>query len=265
MAMPASAPLAEAATALPVTGAVLRASFLSDVVTGQIRPGERLSEESLAERWEVGRMPARETLLRLEQDGLVVRRLGSGTYLRKFNLREIVEFYDIRIGLEPLVAATASRIASDAQLEQVLQLAEAADVYDTMEPSSLDPLAHEAADRAFHDCLCTCSGLCLAPRLIELARIHLCCSAMHQRIGFLGAYTVSQPNHGPIAAALKARDPDRAARVMADHLEQAKEATLKDLRTIQARLARVRAPADSADREERPRQGAGKTRYVQDP
>ena len=260
MAISTSTPLAKAATAVPLIGAALRASFLSDVLTGQIRPGERLSEEGLAERWDVGRVPVRETLLRLEQDGLVVRRLGSGTYLRKFDLHEIEEFYNIRIGLEPLVAATATRVATDAQLEELVALAAAADAGDTLDVAFLDPLEHEAADRAFHQRLAAVSMLCLAPRIIDLASIHLSCSATHHRIGILGSYTVSQPNHGPIAAALKARDPERAARVMTDHLEHAKAATLKDLRTIEARLARVRAPAGRPLRGTRARQGAGSQR-----
>src|ERR1041385_1501439 len=126
----------------------LYTSFVTDVALGDIRPGERLSEARLAARWKVGRVPVREALLRLENDGLIVRQPNSGTYLREIGSQEIGECYDIRIRIEPMVAETATRVATDEQVQEIVQLAEAADAVGD------DPHEMEARDRSFHSRLC---------------------------------------------------------------------------------------------------------------
>ena len=59
--------------------------FITDIVHGRIRPGERLGEESLASRWKVGRSAVREALFRLEQDGILIRKPKVGTFVRKID------------------------------------------------------------------------------------------------------------------------------------------------------------------------------------
>lgn len=215
----------------------LYSSFIAEAALGEIRPGERLSEERLAARWKVGRVPVRETLLRLEHDGLIVRQPNSGTYLRKLDLPEISECYDIRILIEPMVTEIVARVASDEQLEALVRLAEVADKLGD------EPHQMGARDRQFHSRLCELSQLRLAPRIVNVARLHLRCSTLHQRISILGTYTISQPDHQPIAAALRVRDGEKAAALMREHLRAAKAAVLKDLERIKVQMESARLHA----------------------
>jgi DNA-binding GntR family transcriptional regulator len=213
----------------------LYSAFVTAVSLGEIRPGERLSEERLGALWNVSRVPVREALLRLEHEGLVIRRRNSGTYVRQVDEEEIAEIYDVRIRIEPMVAERAALAATDGEITQLLQLARTADLL------GVDPHQGEARDRAFHAQLCEVSRLRHATRILHLARLHLRCSTLAQRISMLGTFTVSQPGHQPIAAAVKAHDAHRAGEAMAEHLRAAKKATLQDFQKIRAKLETARA------------------------
>ena len=215
----------------------LYAAFLTDVSIGNIRPGERLGEQSLAARWKVGRVPVRETLLRLEHDGLVVRLPNSGTFVREIDKDEVLELYDIRIGIEPKIAFEAATLATKAQAAKLTELAELADKLED------DGLERASRDRAFHAELCEVSQRRHSSRIISLARLHLRCSTIYQRVQVLGTYTVSQPDHRPIAAAVKAHEPERAQQLMLEHLEAAKAAIVKDMKEIDRMYQRAQASA----------------------
>ena len=57
--------------------------LIAEIVTGQLNPGERLSEAGLAKRFGVSRTPIREALLQLEKLGYVVHQKNVGTIVKK--------------------------------------------------------------------------------------------------------------------------------------------------------------------------------------
>ena len=57
----------------------LHARIREDLLTGRLTAEDRLSEQALSDRYGVSRTPVREALVRLEQDGLIVR---NGTTAR---------------------------------------------------------------------------------------------------------------------------------------------------------------------------------------
>ena len=201
-------------------------TFFGELATGDIRPGDRLGEESLAARWGVGRVPVREVLLRLEQDGLVSRRPGSGTYVNQADDEEVFELFDVRIGLEPIIASAAAKAITPEQEPVLLKLASDADL---LEGSGIE---REARDRQFHRYLADISGLRHATRIVHVSRLHLRCATMHLFMSILGGYTVSGPNHMPIAQAVVAGDSREAGATMRRHLRSAKKAVARDLQKI---------------------------------
>src|SRR5262249_54155507 len=62
----------------------------------------------------------------------------------------------------------------------------------------------------------------------------------------LGTYTISQPDHRPIAAAVKAHEPERAEQLMLEHLRAAKAAIVKDMTEIDRMYRRAQAAAENA-------------------
>ena len=69
---------------------------------GVYRDGEKLSENSLAKEFKCSRTPVREVFQKLEQNGLVVIQPKSGTYVRHYSKKEIIDALEIRSYLEAL-------------------------------------------------------------------------------------------------------------------------------------------------------------------
>jgi len=70
-----------------------------DLMWGRLRPGDRLAENTLAERYEVSRTPVREALARLLADGLIERR-DRGLYPYRPRVEDLKDLYELRIMLE---------------------------------------------------------------------------------------------------------------------------------------------------------------------
>lgn len=97
----------------------LHQSEIYSIIQGRIRsgeylPGDKLSENILAAEFQCSRMPVRETLKHLEQDGLVTIQPKSGTYVRVYTPEEIRNAVEIRAYLEAL--AFTLLIEKDADL-----------------------------------------------------------------------------------------------------------------------------------------------------
>jgi DNA-binding GntR family transcriptional regulator len=72
------------------------------IISGDLRPGERLIEERLTERFGVSRPPLREALRILEQDGLVQRLPRRGAIVTPLSADDVREIYSLRWALERL-------------------------------------------------------------------------------------------------------------------------------------------------------------------
>ena len=75
-------------------------SLKSNIINGEVKPGERLSEAELASRFSASRTPVREAFLRLEQDHLVERVAQAGVRVPIFNRESIEDLYAMRSVLE---------------------------------------------------------------------------------------------------------------------------------------------------------------------
>ena len=77
-------------------------SIQQRIRSGKYTSGEKLSENVLATEFNCSRMPVREALKALEQDGLVTIQPKSGTYVRTYSNEEIKSAIEIRAYLEAL-------------------------------------------------------------------------------------------------------------------------------------------------------------------
>lgn len=79
-----------------------------EILTGLIGPGERITEEVLAERFGASRTPVRSAIVRLASDGFVEMTPRSGTVVKTRTACEIAEIYDVRAVLESMAARLAA-------------------------------------------------------------------------------------------------------------------------------------------------------------
>ena len=84
--------------------------ILNAIDIGTYRPGERLVESELAERFGVSRTPVREALQRLETQGLL-RRDGRSLIVASLDHNQMAELYEVRAELEGLAARLAAKHA----------------------------------------------------------------------------------------------------------------------------------------------------------
>ena len=91
----------------------------TDIVFGRLRPGQKLPEEELAERFAATRHQVREALSRLERIGIVVKERNKGVTVRRFGIEEVGEIYEVR---EILQRHAALRIPLPAPKESIAAL-----------------------------------------------------------------------------------------------------------------------------------------------
>ena len=77
-----------------------------------IRPGEPINDDRLADEFGFGRTPVREALKRLERERLVVAFPRRGTFATAVDMTDFADISEIRKQLEPTAAARAARTAS---------------------------------------------------------------------------------------------------------------------------------------------------------
>ncbi|MFJ2773141.1 GntR family transcriptional regulator [Streptomyces sp. NPDC087300] len=88
-----------------------------DIVSGVHERGGRLTEELLARRYGVSRVPVREALRTLEAEGFVVTRRHAGACVAEPTEREAADLLEMRALLEPLAAARAAQHRTEAHLK----------------------------------------------------------------------------------------------------------------------------------------------------
>ena len=77
------------------------------IITGNLKPGERLMEIKLASELGVSRTPVREAIRKLEQEGLVEMRVRKGAVVAPINEKDLREVLEIRKALESLACQLA--------------------------------------------------------------------------------------------------------------------------------------------------------------
>ena len=97
----------------------LRLQLERQIVSGQLRPGSRLDEAAVAERYGVSRTPVREAIRMLAASQLVEVRGRQGVVVRSIATPMLIEMFTVMAELEGLCARLAARRVNAAQLAQL--------------------------------------------------------------------------------------------------------------------------------------------------
>ena len=117
--------------------------ILEAIDVGVYKPGDRLVESELAERFGVSRTPIREALQRLETQSLLARD-GRSLIVASLDHNQLAELYVVRSELEGLAARLAARHAAVEEVRVMEQMIEAD------RKLVNDPSALARANRRFH-------------------------------------------------------------------------------------------------------------------
>jgi GntR family transcriptional regulator, rspAB operon transcriptional repressor len=201
------------------------ATLREAIVSAELEPGRRLSENELADMLGVSRTPLREALSRLRDDRLVVIVPQLGTFVTLISEDAVADAAFVREALECAAIRLTTERATHEDLED-LQANLAAQ--DRAEASG-DVEAFDALDKSLHRMLCEIGGREIAWSLSRRANGHL---ARVRRLslpepGFLGEMVAE---HRAVVAALADGDPDAAEAALRHHL-----------RMVHSSLPRLRA------------------------
>ncbi len=122
-----------------------------EILAGRMTSGQRIDQDALAETLGVSRLPVREALIALGQEGLVVTVPRKGSYVQQLERDEILDHYTIFGQVAGLAAARAVARMSEAELDELVTL------HDTMHAST-DVAERERLNHAFHRLINTACG-----------------------------------------------------------------------------------------------------------
>jgi DNA-binding GntR family transcriptional regulator len=211
-------PEAGAGTARPLDNRTLweqvRDRLREDILAGRLEPGTELSEVALAREFGTSRGPLREALGRLASEGLVTITPRRGAVVAQLSRDEFIDAYQVREALETLAVRLAVPLMSDAEISHLRELCELMDraaranevhVFFETNNSFHEALVRGSRNRKLHDVHRMLVGQMVPylPRSLELR----------------GNLQQSVAEHHAILAAIEERDSERAARLLAEHIE----------------------------------------------
>jgi DNA-binding GntR family transcriptional regulator len=189
------------------------------IVRGDLAPDARLVEADLSTTFEMSRGAVRTALIRLEQDGLVVREPHRGARVRRVSDGEAVEILQARGVLEGLAARQAAERIDDAGAARLHScIARQRDLLETG-----DLLGASEVNAELHAALLELSGHATAMRLIESLNAQTV-RYQYRTILIPGRPGASVAEHAAIVEAVTARDGDEAELAMRRHLFNVAEA-----------------------------------------
>ena len=187
--------------------------ILEAIDVGIYKPGSRLVESELAERFGVSRTPIREALQRLETQSLLTRD-GRSLVVASLDHNQMAELYVVRTELEGLAARLAAQHASEQEID-VLQQMVGADRTWTHDASALS-----RSNKRFHKQLHLASHNRFLVQQLDL---------VHRSMALLATTSLAVEGRGPVAldehqaivTAISERNGAAAYQAVRQHLSQA--------------------------------------------
>ena len=190
-----------------------------------LQPGRPLSERYVSEWLGIGRMPVREALMRLREEGLVISVPRRGYYVSAISADDAREIYEMLEGLESMAVKLAAERAQAADIERLEEAVRQQE--DALSRDDLD--AWVTADERFHDAI------------LEIARnrrIQRTIEPLNAQLHRLRLFTVrlrpkptrSVKEHRAELEAIKARNPDLAREIHQAHRAHARDVMVEVIR-----------------------------------
>ncbi len=193
--------------------------ILNAIDVGTYKPGDRLVESELADRFGVSRTPIREALQRLETQSML-KRDGRSLIVATLNHNEMAELYVVRTSLEGLAAELAARHAAAEEIKVLYDMVEEDRAF-VDQPSQLSQ-----ANRRFHRQIHLASHNRFLVQQLDLVYRSMALLATTS-LAAEGRGEVALEEHLNIVRAIEAGDGAKASQALRDHLSVAFQTRLK--------------------------------------
>ncbi|KHA52852.1 GntR family transcriptional regulator [Sulfitobacter geojensis] len=206
----------------PKPGSTDAYSLILDAIDGgTFRPGDRLVESELAERFAVSRTPIREALQRLETQSLLARE-GRSLIVASLDHNQTAELYAVRGELEGLAARLAARHATTEEVRVLREMVEADDALIDQ------PQALSRSNRRFHKQVHLASHNRYLVQQLDLVYRSMALMATTS-LAAEGRGEIAQAEHARIVSMIEARDEEGASEALRAHISVAFVTRLKQV------------------------------------
>jgi DNA-binding GntR family transcriptional regulator len=190
------------------------------ILSGSVAPNGPIRQDALAGELGISKIPLREALARLEQEGLLRSQANRGFFVRALNTAEAEEVFALRLKLEPDAMVLGAKRASDAEQKV------ASDTYATLYQVTDEGGAGVGAfNRAFHLALLRPSGQLVTINILE--RLHVLADRyVRKHLEPLGRDERANKEHKQMLDAWLSRDAKTIRALTVQHIK----ITLEDLR-----------------------------------
>lgn len=194
------------------------------IMNFEYKPNDPIIENTLVQELGISRTPLREALRRLEADGLVYKVRNRGTYIRGFSLDDIVESCEIRKLFEVHALKTCLERVTNEELAGLRK--------------GLEELAGDSPDDAYYDVdvrlHATIMKYCLNSKMVSIL------NSLNTQLETFRRVSAQTPNrlnkskaeHLQILQAMEERDLKKATKLLAEHLENVKESTVRVFQSL---------------------------------
>jgi len=194
-------------------------ALLSKLISPDIKPGSKITIDTLARELAVSPTPVREALGRLEMNGLVVRSHNAGYRVApKMTRSQFENLVEIRLALEPVVSRKAAQCMGRKEIAELQDLADQMSNSEMSDGQTYVKFAQD--DHDFHDAIAVGSGNELIRDALERLYIHVrlfrLSHADNTRIEALN-------EHQAILDAIRRGDPEEASYEMRRHIIRSAE------------------------------------------
>jgi DNA-binding GntR family transcriptional regulator len=190
------------------------------IVVGKLPRELPIRQDALAAELGVSKIPLREALARLEQEGLLTSQANRGYFVQPMSSGQAEEIYKLRLCIEPAAAARAAHYATEEEQQAAIA------AFESLDRAAATNLAQVAmCNREFHTALVRPGQRLLTTQLVE----RLAILAERYVIAHLepaGRETRAHGEHREMLDAWLRRDEDRISALLSSHIS----ATLEDLR-----------------------------------
>jgi len=198
------------------------------IYDGRIAQGTRLREEKLAAEFGLSRTPIREALLILQTEGFLVASPNRGATVKTYSTEEIVDLYDTRAALESFAASLAVK---NVTARTILSLDESCERFAaSVKTNDVLALTHE--NSTFHRTILEVTNNASLQDVVgSVARLPLIYRAYYWYSD--QGRLIALHYHQQITRALEAKDTMRVEGLMKEHIYEARDTLVAQMRKAQ--------------------------------
>ena len=202
---------------------VITDTLRQSIIEGEFKPGDRLIQDEIADRYGVSRIPVREAMRTLSAEGLLTFSSRRGAIVTALSAADIEEILSIRAVLEGMATRLTTERATEKELDKIRQ------VFHRLEAARGDVELYFQYNFEFHEAILEAAH---SPPLKELVtNLRNAVEPVARRyLIAAGRVEIAHHDHLEILEALERRNPQAAGHVAAGHTQHVLAGILDDYR-----------------------------------